>query len=660
MRYHDRDNSSDSTDSSHDSIFGDFILSGKTSVSRNDSWVEGFDTSVGNSGVDVFTENRLGRIINERMWFYLIAGMIAIAAVILLRAAFLQLYEGNAYRALAEGNRIRPVPILPKRGLIYDTNGIPLATNIPLFLLTLRASDLPQDANARNELFTTLERSGIALDRTAIEEELLEKAEVVIAELPYEEALAFMATTQDLEGAGVSVYERRSYENPVYFSHVIGYLGPVTDQELPELSDNYLINDYLGKTGVEFVYEEELRGVLGVKNTEVDSKGKEEKVTAIDDPQHGYNLHLTLDKQVQEKLYDLLDEALAGKEHKRAAAIVVNPNNGEVISLVSYPGYNNQEFYQGLDTETYREVLEDPNKPLFNRALSGQYPPGSTFKTIMAVAGLEDGKITPRTTYLSTGGIQVSRWFFPDWRAGGHGQTNIYKAIADSVNTFFYILGGGYNDISGLGVDRIRQKALEFGLLATTGIDLTNEATGFFPSPDWKREVKNEQWYIGDTYNLSIGQGDILVTPLQMTMVTSAIANGGTLYQPHVIKHFSTRDDTIIAPGKDWVTTEQVGDLDAIQIVKRAMRETVLSGSARSMQTIPAAISGKTGTAQWHSTKDPHAWFIGFAPYDEPEIAFTFLLEESVDGGGSQVAVPIARSFLSWYFTEYTLSKNLN
>lgn len=245
----------------------------------------------------------------------------------------------------------------------------------------------------------------------------------------------------------------------------------------------------------------------------------------------------------------------------------------------------------------------------------------------------------------------MSRWFFPDWRAGGHGLTNVYKAIADSVNTFFYILGGGYNDISGLGVEKIREYAISFGLLHQTGIDLTSEAPGFFPSPQWKREVKNEQWYIGDTYNLSIGQGDVLVTPLQMNMVTAAIANGGTLYKPHLLKYFTDNNETIIVPGENWINNESVASSEAVEVVKRAMRETVLTGSARSMQIVPVPVSGKTGTAQWHSTKLPHSWFIGFAPYDTPEVAITILVEES--GGGDQVAVPIARTFLTWYFTEY-------
>jgi penicillin-binding protein 2 len=634
-----------------DPIFGDYILGGRTQFSRGSAMVEGFDTFLGNSGGDRFSENRLGRIISEKIWFYFIGLAIITVSVVLVRAAFLQLYEGNSYRVLAEENRIREIPILPKRGIIYDSQGEVITTNAPLFLLTLRGVDLPRSAENRASVFALLREQGAQFDIRKAEEQLLIKPDVILTELSYAEALKFMTITQDLEGVEVVLYERREYINPEKFSHVIGYLGPVSESDITNLTDNYLINDFLGKTGVELIYEEELRGTLGKRNVEVDSKGKEKTFTTINDPIDGYNLHLTIDKVVQEKIYSLLDDALKNYDTKKASVIVTDPMTGEIISLVSYPSFDNQQFYQGIESEPYQKLLTDPDQPLFNRSISGQYPPGSTFKTILATAGLDTGKITPNTTYLSTGGIRVSQWFFPDWRAGGHGATNVYKAIADSVNTFFYILGGGYDTISGIGVDKIREYAIAFGLLKPTGIDLTNEASGFFPSPQWKREVKNEQWYIGDTYNLSIGQGDVLVTPIQMTMVTAAIANGGTLYKPHLLKYFSTRDNVIIGPGEDWIIHEQVADPGAIAVVKRAMRETVLTGSATSMQIVPTLVSGKTGTAQWHSTKDPHGWFIGFAPYDEPEIAFTVLVEES--GGGNTTAVPIARNFLTWYFTEY-------
>jgi len=292
---------------------------------------------------------------------------------------------------------------------------------------------------------------------------------------------------------------------------------------------------------------------------------------------------------------------------------------------------------------------------LFNRVISGEFPAGSTFKPVMAAAALQEKIINANTSFMSTGRLCVGEWFFPDWKAGGHGLTNVKKALADSVNTFFYYVGGGFGDFKGLGIDKIVKYAALFGLDKVTGIDLPNEASGFLPSQKWKEDTKNEVWYIGDTYHASIGQGDITVTPLQVANYTAAIANGGTLYEPHVVTKILDHNNNLITKIKPQVVRSNFISPENIKIVQEGMRQTITAGSGRSLNSLPVEVAGKTGTAQWSSTQATHAWFTGFAPYDQPEIAITVLVEAG--GEGSTVAVPIVKEILQYYFGD---SKKIN
>ncbi len=286
---------------------------------------------------------------------------------------------------------------------------------------------------------------------------------------------------------------------------------------------------------------------------------------------------------------------------------------------------------------------------MFNRSITGEYPSGSTIKPVVSIAALEEGIITENTTFLSTGGVQIDRWFFPDWKAGGHGITDVRKALSESVNTFFYMIGGGDNEtMTGLGVAKLTEYMEMFGLGKKLGIDLVGESSGFLPSKDWKEEVKGERWYIGDTYHLSIGQGDILVTPLQVANFTATIANGGTEYQPRLLKSILPRNSTKVINidpieiKKDFITQYYY------QVVREGLREGVLSGSSRSLGTLPVTSAGKTGTAQFDNSGETHAWFTSFAPFESPEIVITVLVESG--GGGESVALPIAKKGLEYWF----------
>ena len=444
------------------------------------------------------------------------------------------------------------------------------------------------------------------------------------------------------------VLDEKTGDKALSFSHLLGYTGKISESEFNKLGDDYSVIDYIGKSGLEYSWEKDLKGVPGRKNIEVDALGRQKKVVNEVPAQDGANLRLAIDADLQRKTEAVVDNYLKKLNLHRASVIIMNPQTGEVLSLVSVPSYDNNLFAKGIKQEDYQKYLNDPEQPLFNRAISGEFPSGSTFKLVVSSAALQEKIITETTSFVSTGGLRLGQWFFPDWKAGGHGVTNVKKALADSVNTFFYYIGGGYQDFVGLGVDRLAKYAKLFGMGLPSGIDLPNEASGFVPTADWKKATKGEGWYIGDTYHFAIGQGDVLVTPLQVANYTAAVANGGKLMEPHIVSGILDSNNNVVREIAPKVIRDNFIDAANINIVRDGMRQTVLTGSARSLQAVPVPMAGKTGTAQWSTKKAPHAWFTGFAPFDNPQIVITVLVEEGREG--STVAVPIAKEILQWYF----------
>ena len=359
-------------------------------------------------------------------------------------------------------------------------------------------------------------------------------------------------------------------------------------------------------------------------------------------------MRLAIDADLQRKTEAVVDNYLKKLNLHRASVIIMNPQTGEIMSLVSVPSYDNNLFAKGIKQVDYQKYLDDPEQPLFNRVISGEFPSGSTFKLVVSSAALQEKIINETTSFVSTGGLHIGQWVFPDWKAGGHGVTNVRKAIAESVNTFFYYVGGGYQDFVGLGVDRLGKYAKLFGIGTKTGIDLPNESTGFVPTSDWKKATKGETWYIGDTYHFAIGQGDMLVTPLQVANFTATVANGGKLMEPHLVSAILDSNNNVVSNIEPKIIRQNFIDAANLQIVREGMRQTVMAGSARSLQAVPVPMAGKTGTAQWSSKKAPHAWFTGFAPFDNPQVVITVMVEEGREG--STVSVPIAKEIMQWYF----------
>jgi penicillin-binding protein 2 len=364
----------------------------------------------------------------------------------------------------------------------------------------------------------------------------------------------------------------------------------------------------------------------------------------------GNSLYLYLDSALQNKLAEELAAALVARRLVKAAAVIIDPNSGGVLSLVSLPGFDNNLFSGTLSQEQFATLFLSEDQPLFNRAISGQYPSGSSIKPLIASAALEEGIIDRETTFNSTGGIYYDTWFFPDWKAGGHGQTNVVRALAESVNTFFYLIGiEEYDGRVGLGLDGMLKYLHKYNFGAPLGIDLPGEASGFLPDRYWKWETKNEPWYPGDTMHLAIGQGDILVTPLQMANYVAAVANGGTLYQPRLVweKELKSTDVRLVEPTK--ILDNQVVSQESLAVVREGMRAAVTWGSARLLNSATYQAAGKTGTAQVGGDQNTHSWFVGFAPYDNPQIAWAIIIENG--GEGSDLAVPIMKKVLDWYFS---------
>lgn len=585
--------------------------------------------------------------------------------ILIAKVAWLQIIKGEYYHGLAEGNRIKIEREEAKRGVIYDRNMNPLVRNIANFLLYLIPIDLPKN---KEEKIKIIKRISSILSKDDNYDEIfqsiinkIDKIKIKSLEsyqplflkdnIDYESAMSIYLEVDNMQGVILTNKSIREYNlHGLSLSHILGYTGKINEEELKIFGDDYLSIDYIGKSGIEYFWENELRGLSGKKYIEVDALGRKRKIINVFSAENGNDLILSLDAVVQKKLEDIILLSLQELNLSKAIGIILNPNNGEILASVSIPSYDNNFFARGISQKEYNKLIDDSDNPLFNRAIRGEYPSGSVFKPIVAVASLQEGIISKHTTFNSTGGIRIGQWFFPDWKAGGHGITNVKKAIAESVNTFFYYIGGGYDDFRGLGVDRIFNYAKLFGLGSQTGVDLPGEKDGFLPSKEWKKK-NGERWYIGNTYHFAIGQGDILVTPLQVANYTATFANKGSLYRPHFVRSISNGTKKTIKNIETIPVKSNFIDKNNIEIIRESMRATVTNGSAINLNSLLVSSAGKTGTAQWSTKKETHAWFTGFAPYENAEIVITILVEEG--GEGSSVAVPIAKEFLEWYFGEY-------
>ncbi len=595
----------------------------------------------------------LGTSISQKRISFFFACISAILGIFFLRTAYLQVLEGRGFALLADRNKIKTVIIPAKRGIMTDRNGIVLVRNVPNFRLQVVPSDLPRERGAYNTSIETLSNL-LGVTQNDIRSKLKEVSQfqpVVLADyIDYKESLKLDVAIADIPGVDLVFSEHREYvtDDMKSLSHVVGYTGRVSKQEFEEKHGEYGFNDSIGKDGLEASYESALRGVFGKRDIEVDALGSEKSIISEDTPRDGSNLVLSLDAKLQNKAESVLKDMMRVANKRSGVVIISHPNSGEILALASFPTFDNNVFAKGIGGDEYQKLLQDSDKPLFNRALRGEYPSGSTIKLIVAAAALQEHIVTERTRVLSNGGIHIGEWFFPDWKAGGHGMTDVRKALAESVNTFFYYVGGGYHEFQGLGVRRLTDYFRKFGIGEKTGIDLLGERDGFLPTPEWKKKTTGEIWYIGDTYHIAIGQGDVLVTPLQIHMFTNYFANGGKSFKPRLVKTIirdRKKEDT-----KSEVYKEHIVNEEYVTIVREGLHQAVLAGSGRRLSLLPVSSAGKTGTAQSTKGRAPHAWFTGWAPYENPEVSITVLIDEGEEG--SRTAVPVAYDILKWYFEQ--------
>lgn len=588
----------------------------------------------------------------EKKWFDFLWWIIIFFVFVLgARVFFLIVIKGSYYKDVSRGNSVRSIVIKAPRGRIFDSMGVPLVSNVPSIDAVIIPADIPKDELKKSEI---AEKVAVILKM-----ETSEVADIINANsqskslnpvplkdgITHEEALTLVEKGSEISGVSIEKTAIRAYDDGPIFSHILGYEGKIEQKEL-ESNQGYLRTDYIGKQGIEKSYEKYLRGVHGADQVEVDSMGNTKREIGIINPKPGSDLIMSIDGGLQKKLYDSLGAILEKTGTKTAAAVAINPKNGQVLAMVNFPSFDNNLFANKISSEQYSSLINDPNKPLFNRAISGAYPPGSTVKPAISAAALSEGVITPSTVIDSLGGrLYIGSYSFGDWKV--HGPSDVRTAIAESNDIFFYTVGGGYGNIGGLGMDRMKKWYNLFGFGSPSGIDIGGEEKGLIPSEQWKLDNIKERWSIGNSYHASIGQGYVTATPLQIANYIAAVANGGTLYKPHLISQIKKNSGEVTSIEPEVIRSNFVS-ADVIKVVQEGMRKTITDGTAQPLKDMPIEIAGKTGTAQFGNEDKTHGWFVSYAPYEDPEIAMVIIAEGGGDGHSS--GVPVTKEVYSWYF----------
>jgi penicillin-binding protein 2 len=542
------------------------------------------------------------------------------------RLFYLQISNGTEFTALARSNRTVLEPLISPRGLIADRNGRVLVTNVPTYAVKIRPADLP---NSRRDEVVARLGSLIAMDpseiHTAIDSNPGSAFDLVriAQDVDKSTALLISEAGMDLPGVEVTVEARRQYTDGPLMSQLLGYTGPVSAEQLPDLrEDGYLPDDLLGKAGLELQYEADLRGSYGAESVERDPTGRRTKVLqTVSEPVPGASLTLSIDTQAQKDAETALRWAMKKIGMKRGVVIAMNPQTGEVLAMVSLPTYDNNLFSRGISTADFDALLKNKDKPLLNHAIQAHYAPGSTYKLVTGTGGLADREITPSTylttkPYLTLGGVK-----FYEWNRRGWGACNIYCGFGHSSDTFFYQVAGM------LGADRLGYWANQYGFGEPTGVDLPREVSGIVPTNAWKQEALGAPMFGGETYQAGIGQGYDAVTPLQLINAYAALANGGTLYQPQIVREIVGPDGDVIRPFEPKVLHEMDVKGSVLRVMRNAARETVELRHTYNLVDLPIRIAGKSGTAEFgvadRKGRLPYSsFFVGFTPKDPVKGSF--------------------------------------
>jgi penicillin-binding protein 2 len=598
---------------------------------------------------------------NRPLWA-LGAVVLVVVAIVFCRVAYLELFSGNYYAARALDNASQSQEAPAPRGIIYDSEGDALVENKAVFTAELNAHVFLTDQSLQSSTLAAAQTilgvpsSTVWLLLQSSSQEDFATPIVLSEDLDQTELVNLQALALSTITIG-SDFER-SYPNGQVFSSVIGYTGRVTQDNLAA-NTVLTADDFIGKTGIEKQYDTTLQGIPGVDIKFMNAQGQVLGEKQQSAPTIGSSVRLTIDGGLQTYLYDSVAAELQTLGRQVGVGLAIDPQTGAVLALVNLPGYDNNLFTQpsASNTAEIENLLTSPLEPMFNRAVSGNYNPGSTIKPLDGVAILKEGIVTPDTTLFSPGYLLVPDQYDPshptkymDWRS--QGSIDLASALAQSSDVYFYVTVGGspaettppLNDmrdygIGGLGISKLFDWWTTFGLGKKTGIDLPGEASGFLPTPQWKLQHNGTQWLLGDSYNVAIGQGDLSVTPLQLLSYIDAIANGGKIYRPF-----------LNASSTPYINEDLSYLLPQIQEVQKGMRETVTSplGTAYTMNDLPVPTCAKTGSAQVMNNQQENALFVGYMPCDNPQIALLILIENSKEG--SLNAVPIAKNVFNWYY----------
>jgi penicillin-binding protein 2 len=596
------------------------------------------------------TQHEDFRHLQSRLTFLRLALLIGVF-LLFSRVGYLQVIKGGYYRELSEQNRVRTLPIRSARGLIFDRRGELLANNVPSFNLYATV----EDAKDLNGLAVSLEHL-IGLPQAETKKRFARHSRTYLpillkSGLTLREAAVVEAHRLDLSGLRIQAESQRNYLHGFLASHILGYVGEISQEQQDETAFTDLtMGSIVGKSGVEKSFDQVIRGRPGQKTIEVDARGAERKTLAVVEQTSGDDLYLSIDLPMQRLAESLLDP-------ESGAVVAIDPANGDVLVLASRPGYDPNILSHGLSGAVWEQIASDARHPLTNRAIQGVYPPGSTFKIMMASAALESSQWNSTTKIHCNGSYPFGNHVFRDWKKGGHGSVDMYQGIVNSCDVYFYMLGNR------LGIDAIAAAARQYGLGQLTGIDLQGERSGIIPSTEWKQRVRKEPWYPGETISASIGQGYVSVTPLQMAAAMAAVANGGVLYKPRLVRSIrerATGQSRDILPAEKGVISM---DSDSFAFLHQALRGVVHEGTGKRAESKLVEVSGKTGTAQSVGARlqksegddvpkqfRDHAWFVAYAPADHPTIAVAVIVENM--GHGGTFGAPIAKALIEEYFKD--------
>lgn len=582
---------------------------------------------------------------NYKYFIFLAILLTSIIAMFWFRV--FQLQFGNSQEQdLAQDKIISKSYIKPLRGNIYDRNGVILAYNEVLFSLVFKPDLLPKEEESKEKVIQDIQ-SFFQLEPNTMTESLQKQDEEILLldNIPQEQAITFEVSQDKYPGFELVRSNIRKYPDSEYFSHLIGYTGKLSDADIAK-NPKYLRNDIIGKVGLEKIYEAKLKGEYGLRNLRNSD-------IPIKSPENGSSIQLTIDAELQKFLQNSMQDILSENKLKKAAGIVMNPQNGEVLAMVSLPSFDNNLFTQGISQVDYDNLINNPDNPLLNRCIGGEYAPASTVKPLIATGLLQEGIITSKTTINDPLGKLVVEnpynpdkpYIYPDWKI--HGITDTYKSISDSVNVFYYTFVGGTAKQKGLGIEKLAQYYRYYGFGQPTQIDLTGEARGNVADPNWKKQAQNESWLLGDTYNASIGQGGMSATPIQILNSVNAIATEGKLYKPYLYQGIRRDDKLEIDPKDDNILQKIPVSKENYDIIQEAMRKTITEGTAYQLQDLPFKVAGKTGTAQTGKLKN-NSWFVSYAPVENPQLSIIILVEEGDES--FKTTIPITKKVYEWYY----------